>query len=105
MFDQINREQGNVIPKRTARKLKPNDICNLQSMAFIYSIYKHLRESETLIGGIVLYPIVSYSLTSWKSIFASDVYNQEVKLENLDFDFTTYTDSRIITDIDIITGV
>ena len=105
MFDQINREQGNVIPKRTVRKLKSNDIRNLQSMAFIYSIYKHLRESGTLNGEIVLYPIVSYSLTSWKSIFASDAYNQEVKFENIDFDFSTYTDSRITTDGDVITGV
>ena len=105
IFDQINREQGNVIPKRTARKLKSNDIRNLQSMAFIYSIYKHLRESGTLNGEIVLYPIVSYSLTSWKSIFASDAYNQEVKFENIDFDFSTYTDSRITTDGDVITGV
>lgn len=105
IFDQISREQGNVIPKRTARKLKSNDIRNLQSIAFIYSIYKHLRESGTLNGGIVLYPIVSYSLTSWKSIFASDTNNQEVKFENINFDFSTYTDGRIITNGDVTTGV
>ena len=105
MFDQINREQGNVIPKRTVRKLKSNDIRNLQSMAFIYSIYKYFRESGTLNGGSIPYPIVSYSLTSWKSIFASDAYYQSLRFIDIDFDFSTYTDSRIITDGDVITGV
>ena len=97
-FDIVVDRDADIFPPKNARRIKPNDIQNMQLTTFMCNIRKCINLNGTLNGQTIQYPVISHSLTSWKAIFNSIPQYQNINFENIDFEFTDDIDIDLISD-------
>ena len=103
ILDIVLDGNPDIFPPKNARRIKPNDIQNMQYTTFAYNIRKCIELNGTLNQQTIQYPVISYSLTNWNAIFNSIPQYQNINFGNIDFEFTDDIDTDFISNENVET--